>query len=155
MPLPTTTLLHNSKSRPSKLHRRHIPFLSSFPSNSSKTYLVVSIVCTLTALVSIGFAITLLLRPPRIITVFRFGQAEDTLRTFQSNRDQDLARIVARPKKLGVVGVLTGFDSAERRTALRNTWFPSNPDSLIRSGLGSIFFFFSVEAFYCLFGQEL
>lgn len=37
-----------------------------------------------------------------------------------------------RPKFLGFVGVQTGFSSADRRQALRSTWFPSDPDGLLR-----------------------
>ncbi|PON56359.1 Glycosyl transferase [Parasponia andersonii] len=36
------------------------------------------------------------------------------------------------PKLLGFVGIQTGFSSADRRAALRTTWFPSNPDGLLR-----------------------
>lgn len=37
-----------------------------------------------------------------------------------------------RPKFLGFVGVQTGFESADRRQALRSTWFPSDPEGLLR-----------------------
>lgn len=36
-----------------------------------------------------------------------------------------------RPKLLGVVGVITGFGRADRRAALRSTWFPPDPDGLL------------------------
>lgn len=35
---------------------------------------------------------------------------------------------------LGFVGVYTGFGSADRRAALRSTWFPSDPDRLVKYG---------------------
>jgi hypothetical protein len=35
-----------------------------------------------------------------------------------------------RPKVLAFVGINTGFDSGRRRTALRETWFPSSPEGL-------------------------
>ena len=37
---------------------------------------------------------------------------------------------VVRPKVLGFVGINTGFDSGPRRTALRQTWFPSSLQEL-------------------------
>eukprot|EP00250_Pteridium_aquilinum_P007902 c17522_g1_i1 orf=451-1611(+) len=39
---------------------------------------------------------------------------------------------LSRPKVLGFVGVQTGFGSVERRKALRETWFPSDPEGLFR-----------------------
>ena len=42
-----------------------------------------------------------------------------------------------RPKFLGFVGVQTGFESADRRQALRSTWFPSDPEGLLRFGLAN------------------
>ncbi len=35
-------------------------------------------------------------------------------------------------KVLGVVGIQTGFDSVLRRNALRETWFPSTPEGILR-----------------------
>ncbi|KAE9621612.1 hypothetical protein Lal_00032546 [Lupinus albus] len=37
-----------------------------------------------------------------------------------------------RYKVMGFVGIFTGFGSVGRRQSLRNTWFPSNPNSLQR-----------------------
>lgn len=39
---------------------------------------------------------------------------------------------IERPKVLGFVGIQTGFDSGPRRQALRETWFPSTPEELLR-----------------------
>jgi hypothetical protein len=41
---------------------------------------------------------------------------------------------------VGLVGVQTGFGSAsaDRRAALRSTWFPSDPDGLIRSEVADL-----------------
>ncbi|CAA7024939.1 unnamed protein product [Microthlaspi erraticum] len=39
---------------------------------------------------------------------------------------------VKRHKVMGFVGIQTGFDSAGRRRALRNTWMPSDPEGLRR-----------------------
>ena len=39
---------------------------------------------------------------------------------------------LSRPKLLGFVGVQTGFGSVDRRKALRETWFPAEPEGLFR-----------------------
>jgi hypothetical protein len=39
---------------------------------------------------------------------------------------------LSRPKLIGFVGVQTGFGSVDRRKALRETWFPSDPEGLFR-----------------------
>lgn len=42
---------------------------------------------------------------------------------------------IVRPKVLGFVGIQTGFDSGPRRKALRETWFPSTSEELLRFSL--------------------
>ncbi|RVX17513.1 putative beta-1,3-galactosyltransferase 12 [Vitis vinifera] len=76
------------------------------------------------------FAVSALSRP-RPLPVFRCGRIQDTFRAFYSlsNPQPDL---LDRPKVLGFVGIQTGFSSASRRSALRSTWFPSDPDGLLR-----------------------
>ncbi|KAH9800005.1 putative beta-1,3-galactosyltransferase 12 [Citrus sinensis] len=49
-----------------------------------------------------------------------------------SIRLRDNGALLDRPKLLGFVGIQTGFASADRRAALRRTWFPSDPDGLLR-----------------------
>ncbi|XP_010915251.1 probable beta-1,3-galactosyltransferase 12 isoform X2 [Elaeis guineensis] len=96
--------------------------------------LLLSALCLLVGVGGIVFAAVVLRRPPRTITIIRCGRAEDALRTFRSKSlagDKD--GVVARPKILGFVGVQTSFSSADRRAALRSTWFPSDPE-----GLGSL-----------------
>ncbi|KAA8521277.1 hypothetical protein F0562_011977 [Nyssa sinensis] len=44
----------------------------------------------------------------------------------------DAGGLPDRPKLLGFVGIQTGFSSGDRRAALRSTWFPSDPDGLLR-----------------------
>ncbi|KAH9800003.1 putative beta-1,3-galactosyltransferase 12 [Citrus sinensis] len=44
----------------------------------------------------------------------------------------ETSALLDRPKLLGFVGIQTGFASADRRAALRRTWFPSDPDGLLR-----------------------
>nr|TKR65783.1 hypothetical protein D5086_0000318070 [Populus alba] len=41
--------------------------------------------------------------------------------------------LIDRPKLLGFVGTQTGFESGDRRAALRSTWFPCDPDGLLSS----------------------
>ncbi|KAL9339015.1 hypothetical protein Peur_068030 [Populus x canadensis] len=41
--------------------------------------------------------------------------------------------LIDRPKLLGFVGTQTGFESGDRRAALRSTWFPCDPDGLLRT----------------------
>lgn len=64
---------------------------------------------------------------------------EDTFRAFYSlpnarrlGGDSGTGNISDRPKFLGFVGIQTGFGSGDRRKALRSTWFPSDPDGLLR-----------------------
>ncbi|KAH0990159.1 hypothetical protein GBA52_001642 [Prunus armeniaca] len=80
-------------------------------------------------------------RPPvaqRLIPIFRCGKSEDTFRAFYSLStsrqlgDKNGWPLVDRPKLLGFVGIQTGFGSADRRAPLRSTWFPSDPDGLLR-----------------------
>ncbi|MCO5576009.1 hypothetical protein L7F22_029816 [Adiantum nelumboides] len=44
----------------------------------------------------------------------------------------DEGNSLSRPKVLGFVGIQTGFGSSDRRKALRETWFPSDPEGLFR-----------------------
>lgn len=73
---------------------------------------------------------------PEILPIFRCGKSEDTFRAlYSSSGNRKLGNngaVVDRPKLLGFVGIQTGFDSVDRRTALRSTWFPSDPDGLLR-----------------------
>ncbi|KAG6508376.1 probable beta-1,3-galactosyltransferase 12 [Zingiber officinale] len=98
--------------------------------------LIIAAACVVIGVSGIAFAAAALRRPPRIVTVFRCGRAEDTLRTFRSKslaaagREEEV--VAQRPKVLAVVGVYTGFWAADRRAALRATWFPSDSDALRR-----------------------
>ncbi|GAY57654.1 hypothetical protein CUMW_181110 [Citrus unshiu] len=67
----------------------------------------------------ITFAVNAVRRPSPL-PVYRCGRSEDTF------------PLLDRPKLLGFVGIQTGFASADRRAALRRTWFPSDPDGLLR-----------------------
>lgn len=76
--------------------------------------------------------------------VVQLGAAEDTvysgkLRNELISRginqdvpDVDIQTGESRPKVLAFVGIQTGFGSAERRRALRQTWMPSTQEGIIR-----------------------
>lgn len=136
MPPPAPTMLPYSKD--DKGGKKPRAFASPAPPRRVSLALVFSALCFLVGVGGLGFAAYALLRPPRLIPVFRCGRAEDTLRTFRSKSlggggGGDEAGLVApRPKLLGFVGVQTGFASAGRRASLRATWFPSDPDALQR-----------------------
>ncbi|XP_020097629.1 probable beta-1,3-galactosyltransferase 12 [Ananas comosus] len=128
-PLPLSSSASYSKDDKSK---RPKPYPSSFAARrlplSLPLLLLLSAACLLVGAAAIALSAAALRRPPRTVTVFRCGRAEDALRTFRSAAGDAAA---ARPKVLGFVGVQTGFGSADRRNALRSTWFPPNPDGLV------------------------
>ncbi|KAG0502419.1 hypothetical protein HPP92_002491 [Vanilla planifolia] len=93
--------------------------------------LVVSFVFFAVGLGGIAFTVGNLSRPPRTITLFRCGRAEDSLRKYRAGV-LGQKRITERPKLLGFVGVHTSFSSRDRRAALRSTWFPANVEGLMR-----------------------
>ncbi|CAN1293507.1 Probable beta-1,3-galactosyltransferase 12 [Linum perenne] len=138
-------------------HRSHSSSSSSLPTVSSKTFkpkksgllpssfsvrhispiLIFSFFSLLVGIAGTLFAITAI-RRPQPLPVFRCGGSEDTFRAFYSasahrlGGDHNDHELVDRPKFLGFVGIQTGFDSVDRRAALRETWFPSDPDGLLR-----------------------
>lgn len=85
------------------------------------------------------FAIVLLSRSqgdPRLRQV-GCGAAEDTLHSrveLPKVVEKEAAADEKRPKVLAFVGIQTGFTSAERRRALRETWLPSTPEGITRYG---------------------
>ena len=96
---------------------------------------VFSIICFFFGLAGTIFGLTAL-RRPNPVPVFRCGKSYDTFRAFYSaSNSRKLGNeegLIDRPKFLGFVGIQTSFNSADRRAALRSTWFPSDPDSLLR-----------------------
>ncbi len=54
------------------------------------------------------------------------------LSTEQGRKQNSSSRRRKKHKVLGVVGIQTGFDSGLRRKALRETWFPSTPEGILR-----------------------
>ncbi|MQM03225.1 hypothetical protein Taro_036004 [Colocasia esculenta] len=132
-PAGAATILPYSKD--DKAGKKHRAFAPPAPPRRVSLALAFSALCFLVGVAGLGFAAYALLRPPRLVPVFRCGRAEDTLRTFRSKYlvggGEAAAGLVApRPKLLGLVGVQTGFASAGRRAALRSTWFPSDPGAL-------------------------
>ncbi|KAG6674358.1 hypothetical protein I3842_15G037900 [Carya illinoinensis] len=97
--------------------------------------LVFSLLCFLFGLSATIFAVYSLRRPIPVPS-FRCGRSEDTFRAFYSTSSSrklgDRGALVERPKLLGFVGIQTVFGSVDRRAALRSTWFPSDPDGLLR-----------------------
>ncbi|XP_057477916.1 probable beta-1,3-galactosyltransferase 12 [Actinidia eriantha] len=97
--------------------------------------LLFSVFCLLIGVAGIAFSLFAVLRP-KSLPVFRCGRTEDTFRDFYAlPKTRRLGGSDAggdRPKLLGFVGIQTGFSSVDRRAALRSTWFPSDPDGLLR-----------------------
>ncbi|KAJ9702004.1 hypothetical protein PVL29_003979 [Vitis rotundifolia] len=114
----------------SKAEKSKRPLLATSTSNARLPLLVFCFISLTIGLAGTIFAVSAL-RRPRPLPVFRCGRIHDTFRAFYSlsNPQPDL---LDRPKVLGFVGIQTGFSSANRRSALRSTWFPSDPDGLLR-----------------------
>ncbi|ESR64081.1 putative beta-1,3-galactosyltransferase 12 [Citrus sinensis] len=110
--LPTSTTTNSSYSaKDQKLHKLN--------SKISLPILLFSLLSIFFDLAVITFAVNAVRRPSPL-PVYRCGRSEDTF------------PLLDRPKLLGFVGIQTGFASADRRAALRRTWFPSDPDGLLR-----------------------
>ncbi|KAE8658063.1 putative beta-1,3-galactosyltransferase 12 [Hibiscus syriacus] len=135
-PLPS---FYSSKPvKPSK------PFYSFSSTRTPLPLLAFSLLCLFIGLAGTLFAV-FSIRRNQPLPVFRCGKSEDTFRAFYSSDSTKLGDdsnkgLVDRPKLLGLVGIQTGFESGERRAALRSTWFPSDPEDLLRleqaTGLG-------------------
>ena len=54
------------------------------------------------------------------------GASTNGIGTESDARVEDAPRI----RVLGIVGIITGFDSGRRRESLRKTWLPSSPEAL-------------------------
>ncbi|KAK1375790.1 Hexosyltransferase [Heracleum sosnowskyi] len=100
--------------------------------NPTLPFIILSTLSFLFGLSGVIFVIYAFFRP---IPTLRCGRVEDTFRPFYSLPNaQRLGGVSGtdRIKFLGLVGVQTGFGSRDRRQSLRSTWFPSNPDDLLR-----------------------
>ncbi|XP_050219650.1 probable beta-1,3-galactosyltransferase 12 [Mercurialis annua] len=130
----------SSPSLPTSNSKTYKPPKPNFTNFSSSRYplpfIVFSLICLLIGISGSIFAISAI-RRTRTVPVYRCGRSEDTFRAFYSNsgshRDNsNNGAVIDRPKLLGFVGIQTGFDSGDRRASLRSTWFPSDPDGLLR-----------------------
>ncbi|GMG99111.1 hypothetical protein Nepgr_000951 [Nepenthes gracilis] len=138
MPRIANLLLPPSNSY-SKSEKTKKPFQ---PSQASRLHLSLIVFCVIC--LTIGVAGTLFslhsLSRPRPAPVVRCGRVQDTFRTHYSVSKLNTRKIgdgggrgvADRPKLLGFVGIQTGLSSADRRAALRSTWFPSDPEDLLR-----------------------
>ncbi|XP_030552555.1 probable beta-1,3-galactosyltransferase 12 [Rhodamnia argentea] len=102
--------------------------------------LALSIISLVIGIAGVSFSFYAL-RRPRPPPVFRCGRTVDTFRAFYlasglrkpgDGGNGGLATATDRPKLLGLVGIQTGFESSDRRAAIRNTWLASDPDGLSR-----------------------
>ncbi|XP_042519589.1 probable beta-1,3-galactosyltransferase 12 [Macadamia integrifolia] len=121
--------------------KHHLPILPSPASSRIPLPLVIfSGFCFLVGIAGIIFSVFAVIRP-KPLPIFRCGRAEDTFRSLHLHRFSNNPRklgvgdndpLIERPKLLGFVGVQTAFSTVDRRAALRSTWFPSDPDALLR-----------------------
>jgi len=122
-----------------KPRRPYTPtFPSSSPGSASRLLVLFAAVCLILAAASFAFAVSASRsrppppRPPPA-AAFRCGRAEDSLRSFLASSSPGRNYSAAdRDKVLAVVGVYTEHGSAARRAALRATWFPPNPEGIVR-----------------------
>ncbi|CAO2816696.1 unnamed protein product [Amaranthus hypochondriacus] len=138
MPRSSSPLLPSSDNQPySKSEKIKKPFTSSpHSSRLPLPFVVFSIFSLLVGISGTIFSLISLSRnqsPP----VFRCGRVQDSFRghylsKVQNHKISNGGNSLDRPKFLGFVGILTGFDSVDRRNALRSTWFPSDPEGLLR-----------------------
>ncbi|XP_024021822.1 probable beta-1,3-galactosyltransferase 12 isoform X2 [Morus notabilis] len=138
MPLFSHRLSHSlpvSSSSSSSSHSYSSKPLKPLKPAVSFPITVFPVICLVFGLAGTIFAVSVLRRPIPL-PIFRCGNAEDTFRSFYSASNSrqlgDNGGLVDRPKLLGFVGIQTGFGSADRRAALRATWFSSDPDGLLR-----------------------
>ncbi|KAI7988461.1 putative beta-1,3-galactosyltransferase 12 [Camellia lanceoleosa] len=129
--MPRTTSLSSSSSADhySKFEKTKKPFLPLPLSHQQPRrplpIIVFSAFCLFVGVAGIAFSLFAVLRP-KPLPVFRCGRTQDTFRSFYP------LPTARRPKLLGFVGIQTAFSSSDRRAALRSTWFPSDPDALLR-----------------------
>ncbi|KAK9273651.1 hypothetical protein L1049_018461 [Liquidambar formosana] len=130
MPRPSPFSSYSKSSKPQK------PISSPPPSRLPLPLIAFSIFSLSVGLAGTIFAVTTLRHRPLSLPSFRCGRSQDTFRAFyslpNSRKLGDAGHLADRPKLLGLVGIQTGFASADRRAALRSTWFPSDPEALLR-----------------------
>ncbi|KAF5748318.1 beta-1 3-galactosyltransferase 12 isoform X1 [Tripterygium wilfordii] len=118
-----------------KTFKPHKPSSTNSPARYPLRIIVFSLISLCIGISGTIFAVVAI-RRPRPVPVFHCGRSVDTFRAFysasSSRRLGGNRGLIDRPKLLGFVGIQTGFDSVERRAALRSTWFPRDPDGLLR-----------------------
>ncbi|KAL0897579.1 hypothetical protein Bca101_081540 [Brassica carinata] len=118
-------------SKPSKGHKH-----SSSVSASSRIHVAIVLFSLVSLFIGVAGTIFAIASSGGPSSVYRCGGSKDTSRVSGSRKlgksggNGDV--LPARRKLLGFVGIQTGFDSGDRRAALRSTWFPSDPDALLR-----------------------
>ncbi|KAL2940362.1 putative beta-1 3-galactosyltransferase 12 [Bienertia sinuspersici] len=127
--LPSSENHHYSKSEKTK---KPFPPPSSPPTLPANLYTLSSFPFSASLSESLAPFFSPLSFPPPVPPVFRCGRVQDSFRghylsTAHNQRSSKISGL-DRPKFLGFVGILTGFDSVDRRLALRSTWFPSDPE---------------------------
>lgn len=123
-------------SKPSKSHKPN----SSSSYASSRIHVAIiffSLVSIFIGIAGTIFAISSAGTRLGPVSVYRCGGSKDTSRVVSASRklggDSGNGGVLSeRPKLLGFVGIQTCFDSGDRRASLRSTWFPSDPDALLR-----------------------
>ncbi|KAJ4952999.1 hypothetical protein NE237_029831 [Protea cynaroides] len=136
----TPSIASSHYSKDDKVLKKHLPFISPPASSRISLPLVVfSGVCFLVGIAGILFSVFAVTRPRPLRLPLR--RTEDTFRSFHFHGFSTNPRklgvgdhdpLSESPKLLGFVGVQTAFSSADRRASLRSTWFPSDPDALLR-----------------------
>jgi hypothetical protein len=122
-----------------KPRRPYTPtFSSPSPGSANRLLVIFAATCLVVAAASFAFAVSASRgrppppQPPPAVA-FRCGPAEDSLRSFLASSSSGRNYSAGdREKVLAVVGVHTEHGSAARRAALRATWFPPNPEGIVR-----------------------
>ncbi|XP_023640049.1 probable beta-1,3-galactosyltransferase 12 [Capsella rubella] len=121
--------------------KTHKPNSSSSPYASSRIHLAIVLFSLISFFIGVAGTIFAISSAGERLrgsdSVYRCGGSKDTSRVVSVSRKLGgdgggNGVVVERPKLLGFVGIQTGFDSGDRRASLRSTWFPSDPDALLR-----------------------
>ncbi|KAK9699760.1 hypothetical protein RND81_08G194500 [Saponaria officinalis] len=128
---------HHAYSKSEKTKR---PFPSATFTTATRPLIAFSIFCLIVGISGTVFSLLALSSHHQSPPVFRCGRVQDSFRghylsssaSSSHRKVGDHMNVVDRPKFLGFVGIQTSFGFADRRDALRSTWFASSPDSLLR-----------------------
>ncbi|KAM7275891.1 hypothetical protein ACFE04_017757 [Oxalis oulophora] len=132
----SSSYLPTSSSSPSKTHHFKQPLFKKLNYHFAPLpILLFSFISLFVGLSGTIFAVSAFLRQQQLhpsSVVHRCNPSSSSEDTFRSVYNDGGFHHQQRPKLLGFVGILTAFHSTDRRDALRNTWFPSDPDGLFR-----------------------